>query len=87
MEFGINVNKSVLFLHFFTLIEILVDPLPPAKNVTKLSVRRHLLSLPKISLQPSRLSLSFYILMSFRTKFHVSLQVPPDLSRPSSLER
>lgn len=41
MELRVNVDEFVLLFHLLPFLELLVDPLPPAKQITELSVRRH----------------------------------------------
>ena len=41
VELCVNVYEFVLLFHFLPFLELLVDPLPPAKQITELSVCRH----------------------------------------------
>ena len=41
VELRVNVDEFVLLFHLLPFLELLVDPLPPAKQITELSVRRH----------------------------------------------
>lgn len=41
VKLRVNVDEFVLLFHLLPFLELLVDPLPPAKQITELSVRRH----------------------------------------------